>query len=162
MACMTMMPSTSTTKAASMPSTMALSELPAAWGVPTACTCCMAAWDPWPHPLRNRLTLPAIPPCYTSRHFDKLPAGQRSQLLDALAGNVPFLASSISKLGPVERASPAVTQHRNALQQYMYFLTWLSSAADLSAASEDKDASKGLLGERSPRGKHRLGQRQPH
>ena len=104
----------------------------------------------------------AIPPCYTSRHFDKLPAGQRSQLLDALAGNVPFLASSISKLGPVERASPAVTQHRNALQQYMYVLTWLSSAADLSAASEDKDASKGLLGERSPRGKHRLGQRQPH
>ena len=50
------------------------------------------------------------------RHFDKISPRLRSQLLDALASNVPFLVSSISKLGPMERAHPSLHQHRNALQ----------------------------------------------
>ncbi len=94
-------------------------------------------------PLHARHLLRA-PVC---RLFDKLPLRLRSSLLDALCSNVPFLASSISKLGPMERAHPSVLQHRNAIQQYMFFLTWLSAAADHSAAGADKDPSKGLLGE---------------
>ncbi len=67
---------------------------------------------------------------------------QRAQLLDALCGNVPFLASSISKLGPIERRDPAVLQHRNAVQQYVFFLTWLTIQADIDAAQDEKE-SKG-------------------
>ncbi len=77
------------------------------------------------------------------RHFAKLQPRQRAKLVDALACSVPFLASSISKLGPIERSHPSVLQHRNAIQQYIYFLTLLMAAADQAALTEDKDASKG-------------------
>ena len=85
------------------------------------------------------------------RHFDKLPPRVRTQLLEALSGNVPSLASSISKLGPVERSRPSLLQHRNALQQYVFLLTWLSATADQCAALEEKEggASKATTGERT-------------
>jgi hypothetical protein len=85
---------------------------------------------------------PSLPP---RRHFEKLPPRTRTRLLEALCGNVPFLASSISKLGPTERSHPStptlLLQHRNALQQYAFFLTWLSSAADQCAAVKDRDGA---------------------
>ena len=82
------------------------------------------------------------------RHFEKLSPRQRMQLLEALCGNVPFLASSISKLGPMERSHPSLLQHRNALQQYTFFITWLSTMADQCTACEEKDLSKAAAGER--------------
>ena len=39
---------------------------------------------------------------------------------------MPFFASSISKLGLVERSHPSLLQHRNALQQYIFLLTWFT------------------------------------
>ena len=54
---------------------------------------------------------------------------------------MPFFASSISKLGLVERSHPSLLQHRNALQQYIFLLTWLSSTAQQCMVLEEKDVA---------------------
>lgn len=75
------------------------------------------------------------------RHFAQLPARQRVSLVEALAGiNVSCLVDSVGQLGVrSHRGDPLFQQHRNALQQYAFFLVYLARGAEEEAARALKE-----------------------
>jgi hypothetical protein len=66
-------------------------------------------------------------------------------MIDCLCGNIPFLTVSISQLQTSVLNRSQVLQHRNALQQYLFLLSWLAASAD----SEVVQDSKGKEGARA-------------
>ena len=69
----------------------------------------------------------------------------RTELVRALVTNLNQLVPSIHDLVAVgvNRTSQAVLLHRNALQQYVFLLHWLSKLADQQAMQQEAAASKG-------------------
>ncbi|GAX78483.1 hypothetical protein CEUSTIGMA_g5922.t1 [Chlamydomonas eustigma] len=91
------------------------------------------------------------------KNFGALPESSRQQLSDALCSNVPFLASSIAHSTLIGRQSLSALQHRNAIQQYVFLLTWLSATADLQFALEaGKDIAKAPTGKSKTSGGERV------
>lgn len=82
--------------------------------------------------------------------FDRLKTHDRVRLIDSLCTNLVVLTASISSMvhGPIDRSATVTVQHRNALQQYVFFLHWLTAKADAEAADgtkaqEAQDAAAG-------------------
>ena len=88
------------------------------------------------------------------RSWKEIQSKQKSRLLDVLTSNVPFLVSSISKLsrGSTEKANH-LTYHRNAIQQYVFFLSWLSSASEADSEAQKPSKSDGGKAPVKPKGK---------
>ncbi|KAG1667780.1 hypothetical protein FOA52_010817 [Chlamydomonas sp. UWO 241] len=105
----------------------------------------------------DALHLADYQPCFDDvynavKHFDRLPPRTRGRLLGALCDNVTFLVGSIPMLARLERSDPALLQHRNALQQYAFFLAWGGQLADdlADAALNSAAGAKGAAGGKRP------------
>ncbi|GFH30548.1 uncharacterized protein HaLaN_29422 [Haematococcus lacustris] len=77
----------------------------------------------------------------TVKLFNRVPPRLKTKVVDVLCGNVLDITSSLKCLLASEfrTGEQSVLLHRNAMQQYVFLLDWLSMQADIQSEGEARE-----------------------